>query len=87
MRPFCGNCAAFMTCEKTGALVCTMDSQLEPYELWSGDRFTCKHCAASVVVGFGAAPVAAAYEEGALRFRQKIAREQETGEVFFEVPR
>lgn len=43
----------------------------KPYKVWSGDRWECEGCGASILSGFGASPVAVQHESG---FRETIER-------------
>ena len=51
MTPVCVSCRRIMSCSKTGRKVEVLASG-RPYELWSGDEYTCRECGAVVVATF-----------------------------------
>lgn len=67
MRPVCATCCVSMRCAKNEHAVEVVYRD-EPVGIFSGDRYECPNCPASIVIGFGE-PFAAyldGYEERAI---------------------
>lgn len=53
LPPVCVPCARSMRCAQNEFPVRDKRTEFAPATVWSGDRFECEGCGASVVVGFG----------------------------------
>ncbi len=62
MRPICVDHSVEMSASKTGYLVQINDAAGRPYQIWSGDRYSCPVGGESVVTGMGQIPVAEHFE-------------------------
>jgi len=52
MRPVCATCSVSMRCAKNEHAVEVVYRD-EPVGIFSGDRYECPYCLASIVIGFG----------------------------------
>lgn len=77
MKPICVPCRRFFRPSHTGRyFVEGMPTQngvlpgnaepnkWKPYKLWSGDEWQCRGCGATIIVGFGAGPIAERHHDG-----------------------
>ena len=53
LRPICVSCQLSMRCAKNEFMVKDPETPQSPSTIWSGDRFECPSCEASIVTGFG----------------------------------
>lgn len=76
MRPICVPCGRFFRCVKNGfnftegmpIVVAAEAGGAEPgswvpYRIWSGDKYECPGCRATIIVGFGKKPIAERHHE------------------------
>lgn len=76
LKPVCVPCARFFRMRKSGfyfveampiishALPGTAEpDKWRPYKIWSGDRWECEGCGATILSGFGLAPIAHQHQE------------------------
>lgn len=86
MKPVCIPCQRFFRMKKSGVLFVegmpaagtsrpksgtTEPEKWQPYKLWSGDRWECEGCGATIMSGFGLHPVAERHHED---FPDQLAR-------------
>lgn len=62
MRPICVTHGREMPASITGYLVQINDANGKPYQIWSGDCYTCPEGGESVVTGMGQIPVVEHFE-------------------------
>jgi hypothetical protein len=60
----CADCRVEMRAHKTGDVVEELQSDGEPYKVWSCDRFKCPRCESEVLVNFGRQPIAEHWQPG-----------------------
>jgi len=73
LTPICVPCARSMRCAQNEFPVRDKRLPGSPATVWSGDRFECPDCKASVVVGFGKGRVESPehpHDSNALEFRR-----------------
>jgi len=85
MKPICVPCHRFFRMKKAGfyflegmptgphptAAGLSEAHKWEPYKLWAGDRGECEGCGATILSGFGGAPLAIRHEDD---FAEQVRR-------------
>jgi hypothetical protein len=70
---FCPVCEIWMKNHKSGAIVEeAMTKGGAPYKLWSGDMYECPQCLGTVIVNFGAHPIAEHFQPDYHEQREKF---------------
>jgi len=73
-RPVCSKCEIELRPIKNGVQV-VEHSVNGPYKIWDADEWECPECRARIVMGFGANPLAAHYEDHFKRLLSRIPAE------------
>lgn len=86
MKPICVPCQRFFRMKKSGfyfiegmpvgpdfpAPGTAEPDKWKPYKIWSGDRWVCEGCGASIVSGVGFAPVAEHYQADFEHYKKSL---------------
>lgn len=87
-KPICVPCQRFFRCvhngfmltegmPETGAKPGTSEPEKwKPYKIWSGDKFACEGCGATIVVGFGHDPIRVQHEEDFAKVQKALGADE-----------
>lgn len=75
----CIGCKVEMQCDKNQHGVELTSSvggvELQPYQIWDGDRYACPGCGVEIVVGFGRGPIAETFNEDYARVKARYGED------------